>query len=118
MFTFEHVSGILSAPYRQVEPKRGCFSMPSHTRSDEQGTLLQCFVTVAHVAQVTNQRLLLSSPRSADKPMSIGAWGIRLVAAQSTQVLGRPASLQWLDEPNADGMVGFIESLAVTLHVY
>jgi hypothetical protein len=85
--------------------------------TSEQGTLLQCFVTVAHVAQVTNQRLLLASPRSADKPMSIGAWVIRLVGAQGTKVLGRPASLQWLDAPNADGVVGFIESLAVTLHV-
>ena len=85
--------------------------------TSEQGTLLQCFVTVAHVAQVTNQRLLLSNPRSADKPVSIGAWVIRLVGAQGTQVLGRSASLQWLDTPNADGVVGFIESLAVTLHV-
>ena len=85
--------------------------------TSEQGTLLQCFVTVMHVSQVTNQRLLLSSPKSADKPASIGAWVTRLVAAQGAQVLGRPASLQWLDEPNADGVVGFIESRAVTLHV-
>src|SRR5258708_1917426 len=100
-----------------LEPKRGCFSMPSHTRSDEQGTLLQCFVTVAQVAQVTNQRLLLSSPRSADPPASIGAWAIRLVGIHGAKVLWQPTSLQWLDEPNADGVVGFIESLAVTLHV-
>jgi hypothetical protein len=91
--------------------------MPSYADSFEQGTLLQCFVTVAHVAQVTGWQLLLSSPRSADKPTSIGAWVIRLVGSQGTQVLGRPASLQWLDAPNADGVVGFIESLAVTLHV-
>jgi hypothetical protein len=83
----------------------------------EQGTLLQCFVTVAHVDQVTNQQLLLASPRSADEPISIGAWVIRLIATRGSRVLAQPASLQWLDEPNADGVVGFIESLAVTLHV-
>ena len=85
--------------------------------TSEHGTLLQCFVTVAHVAQVTRQQLLLASPGSPDKPASIGAWVIRLVGVQGTQVLGRPASLQWLNEPNAHGVVGFIESRAVTLHV-
>ena len=91
--------------------------MPSAADSFEQGTLLQCFVMVAHVAQVTGWQLLLASPKSADKPTSIGWWVIRLVGSQGSGVLGRPASLEWLEAPNADGVVGFIESLAVTLHV-
>ena len=91
--------------------------MSTNADSFEQGTLLQCFVTVAHVAQVTGWQLLLASPRSADKPTSIGWWVIRLVGVHGTKILWQPASLEWLDEPNAEGVVGFIESLAVTLHV-
>lgn len=83
----------------------------------EGGTLLQCFVAVAHVASMMGWQLLLATPRSADPPMSIGAWIIRLSATQPAQVLSQPASIQWLEAPNADGVVGFIESLALTLHV-
>jgi hypothetical protein len=83
----------------------------------EDGTLLQCFVAVAHVGKMMGWQLLLASPRSTNPPMSIGAWIVGLSATQPKQVLSQPASLQWLEEPNADGVVGFIESLALTLHV-
>jgi hypothetical protein len=49
--------------------------------------------------------------------MSIGAWVVRLVGVHGTNILGQPASIQWLDIPTTDGVVGFIESLIVTLHV-
>lgn len=86
----------------------------------EDGTLLQCFVAVRHVSKMMGRPLVLVAPRSTDPPMTVGGWVVYLslkYSGQIGQVLARPASIQWLDIPNPDGVVGFIECTAVTLHV-
>jgi hypothetical protein len=91
--------------------------MPPDADSSERGTLLQCFVTVAHVANETGLQLLICSPQSTENPMSIGAWVVRPNGPLSRQELSQPATLRWLDAPDADGVVAYIEDAALTLQV-
>jgi hypothetical protein len=91
--------------------------MPPDANSRERGTLLQCFVSVAHVANMTGLQLLICSPQSTEKPMSIGAWIARPNGPLSRRELSQPATLHWLDAPGEDGVVAYIEDAALTLHI-